>query len=242
MDRKTKKILCRALSICLIGGTFLGFTGAPAAQAYKGELEDIALNTRAVRQVAPDMAYIHFSVQGSGSTSEEAVQQVASKTAQIKRSLLGSNLTRDDYYQVRFNVSPRYDSKGKINGYQASNTMKVKVDVLSKIGTVIDKLAAGGVDNINNIEYSLSKREQVWNQLLAEAVASARRQAEAVAQSDGRKVGRLLTARINSYGGVMSAMDGVASGSMAKNLASQTVIQPVQLEVSANVDVTFALE
>ncbi len=241
MKLAAKKILRRALCIGLVGGAALGLAGTPAVEAYKGELEDITLSTRAVREVVPDMAYIHFSLQGEGPTSEAAVQQVAAKVAQVQRALLGSNCTKEDYYQVNFSVSPRYDAKGKIKGYRADNTMKVQVKDLGKIGSFIDKLVAGGADNINNVEYGLHNQEQVRNQLLAEAVAAARRQAGVVAASGGRQVGRLLAVRISSYGGAR-AMGGAVA--MAKAVAedSGTALQRVQLEVAASIDVTFALE
>lgn len=237
-----KKIMQKtAASLLVLGATAFGLGGAPAAEAYNGNLEDITLTANAQREVAPDMAYVYFSLQGQGATSEEAAQQAAAKAAAVKRALLGSAYSSGDYQQVRYALNPVYGDKGKINCYRAVITLKLQVQDLQKIGSVIDKLTAAGADNIDNIEFTLRNRELVQDQLLAEAVASAKRRAAAVAGADGRQVGRLLTARVNTYSG-MGRMYSAKSLAKGEGAAADTVIEPVKLEINANVDVTFALE
>ena len=230
-----------AASLLIVSGAAFGLSNMPAAEAYNGNLEDITLTASAQREVAPDMAYVYFSLRGQGGTSEEAAQQAAMKAAAVKRALLGSAYTGEDYQQVRYALNPVYKEKGKISGYQAVNTLKLRVSDLQKIGSVIDKLAGAGADNIDSIEFTLRNKELVQDQLLAEAVASAKRRAAAVANADGRQIGRLLTARVNTYSG-MGRMYAAKNLAKSEGAAADTVIEPVKLEINANVDVTFALE
>lgn len=98
---KTYKSLLAACAIVL-GTSFL--TGT--AQAYDGSLEDISLSGTAQKAYAPDMAYVFFTIIGSGQTSEEATAMAANKAAAAKRALLGNGITSDALETSNYNLPP----------------------------------------------------------------------------------------------------------------------------------------
>lgn len=82
------------------------------AQAYDGSQEDIALSGSAQREYAPDMAYVYFSIIGSGKSSEEAA--AADKAAEVKHALLMNGITSDALETNSYNMNPVYNNKQKV--------------------------------------------------------------------------------------------------------------------------------
>lgn len=210
------------------------------AYAYNGNEEDITLSATAEREIAPDMAYVYFSVLGEGSSSREATQQAAAKAGAVKRGLLKLALTGQDLSQVSYSVNPVYNDKRKLVGYKADNNIKLQVNKLEKLGEIIDALSESGVDSIDNIQYTVSNKEYYQNLLLQDAVKIAQNKAKIVAAAGGRTLGRMLCARVNSY----TSMARIANGTMLKTaqLDAVTVLETKNITVRADLEAVFALE
>ena len=194
---KLKQMLCTLLTICLLA---IGSTSALAAQP---DVPSISVSANATIEVAPDTAVISFDVNGKGRTAAEATNAAASKMEGVRHNLLGCNILGSDITTASYTLYPDTDIKGKITGYTASNSVRIKLKDITKLGPVIDKISAAGVDTINNISFSVSSRELYRNRLLAQAVENARQQAAVVANAGGRTLGKLLSANISSYSGGM---------------------------------------
>lgn len=234
---KTYKSLLAACAIVL-GTSFLSGT----AQAYDGSLEDISLSGTAQKAYAPDMAYVYFTIIGSGQTSEEATAMAAKKAAAAKRALLGNGITSDALETSNYNLSPIYNDKQKVTGYRVNNTLKLKVENLDKLGGTIDKLADAGVDKVNYITYDLRNIKLYMQQLAGEAVKNARQQAQVIASAGGRSVGRMLHADLNTNYNTPRLYSNMAMTKSAERADTPTVIETKDIQLNANVDVVFALE
>ena len=122
--------------------------------------------------------------------------------------------------------------------------MRIKLKDISKLGPVIDKISAAGVDTINNISFSVSSRELYRNKLLAQAVENARQQAAVVANAGGRTLGKLLSANISTYSGGMGRSYGNMKLMAASDraVAPETSISAQEITIKASVDTVFAME
>lgn len=169
---KIKQMLCALLTVCLL---LIGSANAMAAQP---DTPSISVSANATIDVAPDTAVISFDVNGKGRTADEATSASAAKMDSVKHNLLGCNILGSDITTTSYTLYPDTDIKGKITGYTASNSVRIKLKDIAKLGPVIDKISAAGVDTINNISFSVSNRELYRNKLLAQAVENARQQAD----------------------------------------------------------------
>lgn len=212
------------------------------AYAYDGSQEDIALSGSAQKEYAPDMAYVYFSIIGSGKTSEEAAANAANKAAAVKHALLVSGITSDALETTNYNMSPTYSDKQKIIGYRVDNHLKLRIDKLDKLGTTIDKLDEAGIDTINYINYDLRNRQLFIKQLAGEAVQNARQQAQVLAAAGGRSLGRMLHANLNTSYSAPRMYSNMRTAKTADRIQADTVIETKDITLSANVDVIFALE
>lgn len=234
---KTYKSLLAACAI-VMGTSFL----SGIAQAYDGSLEDISLSGSAQKSYAPDMAYVYFTILGNGKTSEEATTAAATKAAAVKHALLMNGITSDALETTNYNMSPIYNDKQKITGYQVTNSLKLRVDKLDKLGSTIDKLADAGVDRVNYINYDLRNVKLYMQQLAGEAVQNARQQAQVIAAAGGRSVGRMLHADLNTNYNTPRLYSNMAMAKSAERADAPTVIETKDIKLNANVDVVFALE
>ena len=235
---KIKQMLCALLTVCLL---LIGSANAMAAQP---DTPSISVSANATIEVAPDTAVISFDVNGKGRTAAEATSASAAKMDSVKHNLLGCNILGNDITTTSYTLYPDTDIKGKITGYTASNSVRIKLKDVSKLGPVIDKISATGVDTINNISFSVSNRELYRNKLLAQAVENARQQAAVVANAGGRTLGKLLSANISTYSGGMERSYGNMKLMAAADRAAspETSIAAQEITIKASVDTVFAME
>ena len=77
--------------------------------------------------------------------------------------------------------------------YRASDAIQVRVRDLSKVGAVIDSALAHGILQISNLAFSATTTEGVREELLREATLQAKRQATAIAEASGGRLGSAIT-------------------------------------------------
>lgn len=235
---KLKQMLCTLLTICLLT------IGSASALAAQPDVPSISVSANATIEVAPDTAVISFDVNGKGRTAAEATNAAASKMEGVRHNLLGCNILGSDITTTSYTLYPDTDIKGKITGYTASNSVRIKLKDIAKLGPVIDKISTAGVDTINNISFSVSSRELYRNRLLAQAVENARQQAAVVANAGGRTLGKLLSANISSYSGGLERSYGNMKLMAAADRAAapETSIAAQEITIKASVDTVFAME
>ena len=201
----------------------------------------INVTASASMEVAPDMAYVLFTADGSGVSADLAAKEVSTKMDNVRRALLGLGILSNDIITQNYNTSAIYDTKGKVTGYKAENHIKVTVNDISKVGNVIDKITSAGINQLRGVTFTVKNKELYKNKLLAEAVANARNQANVVANAGGRSLGTLVSASFNSYTpiekNVMRAVKMAADTSVAP-----TVIEAGTINISVTVQTTFSMK
>ena len=186
----------------------------------------------------PDRAQIDVGVVTQADTSQTAVQQNAQKlesTLARLRQLLGVGA---DIKTISYSVTPnyRYPAQGgdpTITGYTATNVVRVTLDDLTKVGSVIDTAVQGGSNRIQNLRFMLKDEAPVRAQALREAAIQARASSTALAGALGLNVVRVLSV---TEGG--SPIVPVRDVAFARQEAASTPIEPGTIEVTASVVLT----
>lgn len=210
-----------------------------AAQDPAGKLPpSISTTGEATVTVKPDRAQIDVGVVTQAATSQTAVTQNAQKleaTLAKLRQLLGSNA---DIKTISYTVTPnyRYPREGgepTITGYTATNIVRVTLDDLTKVGSVIDTASQAGSNRIHNLRFTLKDEGPVQAEALREAAVQARAKSQALASALGLKVVRVLSV-VESGSPVIPVRD-VA---FARAETASTPIEPGTIEVRATVAYT----
>ena len=217
------------------------FYSLPALAASPNE-NCITVNAGASMEVAPDFAYLHCNILGKGTTAVEATANAAQIINDVRHSLLGLNIVGEDIVNMSYNTHSTYDNKGKVTGYKAETSLRITVRELKKLGNVIDKITASGVNNINGITYTLSDKNLYRSMLLAKAVENARQQAAVVANAGGRTLGTLISASFST----VNQVERSAARPMLNKTATADNNVPTQIEaknitISVNVNTVFKL-
>lgn len=212
------------------------FTGSAFAQeSVSGKLPP-SINTtgEAVVTARPDRARIDIGVVTQADNSRNAVEQNAQKleaTLAALRKLLGANA---DIKTVSYSVQPnyRYPPQGgepTIEGYTATNIVRVTLDDLTKVGEVIDTATQAGANRIQSLQFTVKDDEALQAQALREAALKARKKADAIAGALGLSIVRVLS--VTESGSPAFPVRDVA---YARAEAS-TPIEPGTIEVRATV-------
>lgn len=211
-----------------------------ASQAYAQQasvLSSIRVTGAATVAVNPDRAYVDVGVVTQMPQSQAAVSQNALKLDAVLKSLrkaLGANA---DIKTNSYSLNPDYQYHASgglptISSYTATNVVRVTVDDLGKIGTVIDTATGAGANRVPNIQFALKDEQSVRTQALHDAAVRARSEAEALAAALGLKVNRIVS--VEEGGPVVVPV----MFARAEAKSSPTTIEPGSIQVEANVTLT----
>lgn len=169
--------------------------------AYAGT---ISIEGRGEVAAAPDMAMVTSGVTTQGDTAREALDANTAAMAELIAALKGSGIADRDIQTSGFSVNPNYvysedrDANGytlppKINGYQVSNTVTVKVRQLEELGTILDQSVTVGANTVNGVSFSVADPSELLNRAREAAFADAEAKAELYAAAAGTTLDEIVS-------------------------------------------------
>jgi len=242
--RRTATPLLLALSLAL--GASMTAHADPSspsiAAAAEGTLLNISANAEATR--VPDVATLSAGVVTQAADGNSAMRQNAQQMDKVLAAIKAAGIAERDVQTSGVSLNPQYryadNEAPKITGYQASNTVSLKVRDIAKLGKVLDALAAQGANQINGPQFEIDQPEPVYDEARLAALKKAQARAQTYAKSLGLQVRRIVSISENAVGGFrpMPMMRAQAAG-MAMDKA--TPVAPGESTVSVNLDVVFEL-
>jgi uncharacterized protein len=191
----------------------------------------------------PDRAEIALGVTTTAPTAQAAGGQNANITQHVLESVRSLISGKGELKTAGYSLNPNYEyapnSKPKLTGYQAVNTIEVKLDDLTLSGKIIDAALAAGATNINGITFTLKDESTVRRKALAQAATKARQDAEAIAQALNLRVVGILEA---STGESPILPRPIRMAKMEMSAAAPTPIDPGTLDVHATVSIALLVE
>ena len=199
----------------LAASSELGAQTAPPAQ--------ITVSARGEVQVTPDRARVQLGVETRGKTAAAAAAENNKKQSAILAAIKALGVPATQIATLNYNVSAvqRYDDKEKrvvIDGYQVSNIVQVYTDKLEQAGPIIDAALASGANTVAGLDFTVRDASKARDEALAEAIESARRQADVAAKAAGGRISELLEINISDLERpmprpmmAMAKMDGASS-------------------------------
>ena len=193
-------------------------------------------------QAVPDTAEMSFGVTTMSSNAKSALDDASKIAAQIASALKKQGIAGEDIQTQDVSVYPQtvdQDGKQVITGYQASLSVRVKVRDIAKLGEIISAANAAGANDISGPTFTIDDPAPARAKAIEEAVADARKSAEAMAKAAGKSVGAVLSMSSSDVGLVPGPM---YSTSDMVGAARDVPIEPGQLDITANVVVVFELK
>ena len=216
--------------------------GAGYAIPADGTLLSVSAQAEAKR--VPDVATISAGVVTQATDANAAMRANAEQMDKVMAAIRAAGIAERDTQTAGVNVNPQYryaeNQPPTITGYQASNTVSLKVRDVSKLGKVLDALVASGANQVNGPNFEIDQPEAAYDEARQAALAKARARAEMYAKTLGVRVRRIVS--ISEGGGfrppVPMPMMAMARG---KAELADTAISPGETTLTANLDVVFEL-
>jgi uncharacterized protein len=184
------KILFAALLACAVSQV--------NAQQITSPLSSIRVTADATVSAKPERAQIDIGVLTQEKQSQNAATQNAKQIESVLAALhklLGADA---DIKTVNYTLSPDYQyrpigGKASVSSYTAMNVVRITVDDLEKVGSVIDTATQAGANHVESVRFTVRDPQMLHSEAIREAALKARANADALASALNLKITRTLT-------------------------------------------------
>ncbi len=220
---------------------------SPTPQAPTPATQPTLLSVSASAEASrrPDIATLSTGVVTQATDANAAMRDNAQRMDRVMAALRAAGIAERDIQTSGINLNPQYKyvdgAPPAITGYQASNTVNVKVRDLARLGKVLDALVAQGANQINGPSFGIDKPEEALQEARIAAVRKAQAMARTYADALGLRVLRVVSL---SEGGAAPPRPlpvmRVAAAPMAM-MEKDTAVATGESSVSVSVEMVFEL-
>ena len=235
------------LALTLSLGTTAAMTShAQTSPAYAIPSDGTLLNVSAQAEASrvPDIATISAGVVTQAVDGNTAMRQNAEQMSRVLAAVKAAGVAAKDVQTSGISLNPQYryeeNQPPRITGYQASNTVNVKLREVAKMGKVLDALVASGANQVNGPSFEVDKPEAAYDEARIAAIKQAQARAQTYADALGMRVRRVVSI---SEGGAgfprpMPMMRAMAADA---GMARETSVSPGESTLSVSLEVVFEL-
>ncbi len=217
-------------------GTEAGGTAVPT----------VVVNGTSSVQMVPDRAQISFGVSTEGATAKAAQEQNTKDVNAVLAKLKELEVKDESIQTSGYDMYPQYDysedSNGKIIGYSVQTTLTVKDLEIADAGNILTECVAAGINNVTDVSYSSSKYDESYQQALKEAIQSAEAKAKVMAEASGMTLGPVTVMSEGYQDDSARYLRKAMNETMATADAASVSVMPGEIQIQANVSVTYQLQ
>lgn len=220
------------------------FTVVTFAQENKAQIPQISVTGEGKVKVTPDRAIINVGVLNTGKDAKEVKTLNDETVDKVIKFLKKSGLNAADYKTNNVNLHKNYDYEKKKQVYQANQSISITLKELSKYDEIMMGLNDSGVNNIQGVEFKSSKMEELEKEARKKAMLNAKQKAEDYVSVLGQKIGKALLISDSSHAYYPQPMykNSMVGGEAMVSGDSQETLAVGEIEITANVNVTFVLD
>ena len=205
----------------------------------------LSLSTQSDVKMAPDLATVSAGVVTIQRTARGAMEENARRMTAVFAAIRAAGVADRDMQTSGVTLAAQYDyqpnQRPRITGYQATNTVTIRMRDLNAVGPVLDALVAQGANQINGPTFGLENPDAALDNARTEAMTKAMRRAELYAKAAGLRVTRVVS--ITESGGYSPPQPVMMMARMAAAdaAAPETQVAPGEVTLNASVSVVFEL-
>lgn len=198
-------------------------------------------------EVAPDYAILSLAVVTEKPTATAAAAANAEATQSVIDAIKAQGIDPKDMQTSEVSLTPVYDtvtdavgrsSGQKLRGYQARNSLTVRVRAINQAGALAARLIDSGANEFQGISFGSSHEDEIYPKLYDAAMRDALRAAKAYLPAVGASLGRVLEIAPNDAG---TYQPRVFAKAMAAAPDAAVPIAPGALSYDSQVRVTWEL-
>jgi uncharacterized protein YggE len=153
--------------------------------------------------VDPDLVVATLGVVSQAANVSAALSSSNADMTRVMAAIKAAGVANSDVATGDFSIRPRYtdasrNATARIDGFEVSNLMTVKIHDVQHAGTVIDQVLAAGANRVSDIAFTLADPSAANDRAVTAAITEARRKAQLTADAAGVKLGRVLSVSTNN--------------------------------------------
>lgn len=190
--------------------------------------------------VRPDSASVNLGVISENKELISTQQENSMQTNNVVQSLLSLGVNQDDIQTVDYRIESNYDyveGKQVFRGYKVTHLLKVKINDVSKIGTVVDQAVQNGANYVSNVEFTSGNQDLYYQQALVLALNKAIEKAKTIAGT--LKVTLIPVPILVVEEGRNTVQPLHQQPELFSKAISTTQLEPGQIQVRANILAEF---
>ena len=234
-----------AVIAIVLAATMLRGKAPTVLTTQNGRPVGITMIGHSERKIDPDTAYVSLSVVTRDKSSRKTVDDNARISQTVMNAIKKLAIEEKDIQTRNYSLQPwvKYTDNGpKYLGYEVYNTVRVTVRDIKKVSEVIDAGSNAGANSVQGVSFGVDNDEAERRKTLADAVENARMRAEAASKELGVRVGKPISIKEpGAESDYAYDSDNVSVESRISMKGAFTPISPGQLEISQDIEVTFAI-
>ena len=205
------------------------------AHGDAGITRTITVTGEGTVKAKPDRAGFSFGVDSRAATAQEASADNARAMRRLIAALKAAGVADERIQTQQVSVWPQTDGDGKVTGYTANGSVSAETSI-ADAGSVVDAATTAGANTVSGPSLTLSDSNAQEAQALKNAVADARRKANALADASKASLGEVVKVVEGSAAQPVPMFERAA---VAKDAGAP--IEPGTVDTTASVTVTFSM-
>jgi len=237
-----RHLLFKGLSAALLAIAAPATAADPAVGAVEGTR--LELQARGAVQVVPDLLMLRASVVTQAPDAAAAMRENAARMVRVQAALRQAGLKDREIRTDAVSLMPQYRYAANeapiVTGYQATNSLSIRVRDLARAGGLIDALVGQGVNQIDGPTFLVEDRAAVEDRARMSALQTLQARAALYARASGMTVQRIIS--ISETGDIAAPMPYLMARSAASaSSQAQTEIVAGEQEVAVTVTAVFEM-
>ncbi len=197
-------------------------------------------------QGAPTIATLNFGVTtGPQKAAKDAMQKLTTEMNAVLDAVKKLGIDVKDITTQQLSLSPQYDwSNGNqtLRGYEATQSLMVKVHDLDKVGTILSAATNAGANQAGGVDFTIDQPESLRAQAREQAIEQAKEKAQTLAKQLGMSLGKVRS--FNEGSAVMPPVPMMYAKDMASGMGGGGSIDVPsgQQDVTVQVSITYELK
>nr|WP_295664186.1 SIMPL domain-containing protein [Polymorphobacter sp.] len=218
-------------------------TAVPALADDHPKVPTLTVSAEGHTNRAPDVADLSGGVVTTAATAAGAMAANATQMSAVVAAVRKAGIAERDIQTSGLSLAPQYkyadNQPPVLTGYQATNSVSLRVRKLNDAGRLVDALVAAGANQISGPNFRIDAADAALDEARISAVATARARADLYAKAAGLHVKRIVS--ISESGGEGPVIRPMAMMMRAKG-ADSTPVVPGEVSLSITVNMVFEVE
>lgn len=256
--KKGKKVL---FLLVIFLAVYFGIVHAAKIYASYTNPHTIVVTGTGEINAVPDISVISFTVRSSdvSGDTQKLQSDLAKVTGELFPKLKALGIDEKDIETTNYSVNPEYGSQscsGKVQtmiyppvvcntsvvtGYEASETVNVKVRDTANVTKTLSTLADAKITEVNGPNFQIDNPEKLKADARAKAIVDAKAKAKVLGKSLGLRLEKIISFSDND-GGYYPMMTMKATAMDTGSSQSMPNIAAGEQKITSNVSITFEID